>query len=37
MEDLKKDTEHDPEAAEAFVALIRQLRLPETPALSVCK
>ena len=37
MEDLKKDTEHDPEAAEEFVALIRQLRLPETPALSVCK
>ena len=26
MDDLSKDTEHDPEGAEQFVALIRQLR-----------
>jgi hypothetical protein len=26
MKDLKKDTEHNPEGAEEFVALIRQLR-----------
>jgi hypothetical protein len=26
VEDLKKDTEHDPEGAEEFVALIRRLR-----------
>jgi hypothetical protein len=26
MDDLKKDTEHDPEGAEEFVALIRRLR-----------
>ena len=26
LEDLKRDTEHDPEGAEEFVALIRALR-----------
>lgn len=26
LDDLKKDTEHDPEGAEEFVALIRALR-----------
>jgi hypothetical protein len=26
VDDLKKDTEHDPEGAEEFVALIRALR-----------
>ena len=30
MDDLKKDTEHDPERAEEFVALIRQLRQPDS-------
>jgi hypothetical protein len=28
IDDLKKDTEHDPEGAEEFVALIRALRQP---------
>jgi hypothetical protein len=30
MDDLKKDTEHDPEGAEEFVALMRQLRQPDS-------
>jgi hypothetical protein len=30
IDDLKKDTEHDPEGAEEFVALIRQLRQPDS-------
>jgi hypothetical protein len=30
MEDLKKDTEHDREGAEEFVASIRQLRRPDS-------
>jgi hypothetical protein len=29
IQDLKKDTEHDPQGAEEFVALIRQLRQSE--------
>ena len=28
MDNLKRDTEHDPEGAEEFVALIRALRQP---------
>jgi hypothetical protein len=30
LDDLKKDTEHDPEGAEEFVALIRALRQPDS-------
>jgi hypothetical protein len=30
MDDLKRDTEHDPEGAEEFVALIRALRQPDS-------
>jgi hypothetical protein len=30
IDDLKKDTEHDPEGAEEFVALIRRLRQPDS-------
>jgi len=30
LDDLKKDTEHDPEGAVEFVALIRALRQPDS-------
>jgi len=36
MDDLKKDTEHDPEGAEDFVALISNF-VSRTPAPSRCK
>ena len=35
MEDLKKDTEHDPEGAEEFVALIRALRQSDSRSVTL--
>ncbi len=35
LEELKSDTECDPDGAEEFVALIRALREEKTPALSL--
>jgi len=34
-EDLKADTEHDPEGAEEFVALVRELRKSDLRSLRV--
>jgi hypothetical protein len=36
-DDLKKDTEHDPEGAEEFVALIRALRRSDSRSVTLLK
>jgi hypothetical protein len=35
VDDLKKDTEHDPEGAEEFVALIRALRQSDSRSVTL--